>query len=164
MRVLVTTASKHGSTAEIGRAISEVLSAEGIDARVSEPEDVTGLDGYDAVVLGSAVYFGHWMKSMLKFVERQTAELAKRPVWLFSSGPIPAGQTTPDEVCDVDEIMQETGARGHFIFSGKIDRKSLNFGERAVINAMKGEEGDFRDWDEIRDRALSIAVELKTSV
>ena len=55
MRVLVSTASKHGSTADIGRAIAETLSGDEIEARIAAPEEVTGLDGYDAVILGSAV-------------------------------------------------------------------------------------------------------------
>ncbi len=31
---------------------------------------------------------GHWLKPAKQFVERHAAALDKRPVWLFSSGPI----------------------------------------------------------------------------
>jgi menaquinone-dependent protoporphyrinogen oxidase len=60
--------------------------------------------------------------------------------------------------------MDKTAARDHLLFAGRIDRKKLNFGERAIVGALKAPEGDFRDWDEIRDRALAIAKELKTRV
>ena len=60
MRVLVTTASKHGSTDEIGRAIAETLGEHGIETGVLAPEDVISLHRYDAVIMGSAVYAGHW--------------------------------------------------------------------------------------------------------
>jgi menaquinone-dependent protoporphyrinogen oxidase len=164
MRVLVSTASKHGSTADIGRAIADVLIGEGIEARILAPEEVTSLDSYDAIILGSAVYAGHWMKPMRELVDRLEAELAGRPVWLFSSGPIGDPPKPEEDPVDVAPIMDKTAARDHLLFAGRIDRKKLNFGERAIVGALKAPEGDFRDWDEIRDRALAIAKELKTRV
>ncbi len=88
MRILIATASKHGSTDEIGRAIAGALTGEGVDARIMAPDEVDDLDGFDAVVLGSAIYAGRWMKSMRELTDRLAGELAQRPVWLFSSGPI----------------------------------------------------------------------------
>ncbi|MGH8871455.1 MAG: flavodoxin domain-containing protein [Acidimicrobiia bacterium] len=164
MRVLVTTASKHGSTADIGRAIADVLSDEGLEARILAPEAVSSLDGFDAVVMGSAVYAGHWMKSIRELSDRLSAELSERPVWLFSSGPIGDPPKPEEDPVDVAPVMEKTGARDHFVFAGRIDRNLLNFGERAIVSALKAPEGDFRDWDHIRDTALSIVRELKTKV
>jgi menaquinone-dependent protoporphyrinogen oxidase len=164
MRVLISTASKHGATADIGRAIADVITAEGMEARVAEPEEVASLDGFDAVVLGSAVYAGRWMKTMREFVDREGAELSKRPVWLFSSGPIGEPPKPTEDPVDVTPIMEATGARQHFIFSGKLDRKTLNFGEKAIVAAFKAPDGDFRDWDEIREWAIGIVEELKAKV
>lgn len=164
MRLLVCTASKHGATADIGRAIADVIAGEGIEARVSEPDDVSNLDSVDGVVLGSAVYAGRWMKSMKELVERQGDELARRPVWLFSSGPIGDPPKPEEDPVDVAPIVEMTGARQHHIFAGKLDRKALTFGERAIVTAFKVPDGDFRDWEEIKDWALGIAEELKTKV
>jgi menaquinone-dependent protoporphyrinogen oxidase len=164
MKALISTASKHGSTAEIGGAIGEVLIEHGIDNDVLRPEAVTSLDGYDLAVLGSAVYAGHWMKSMRELAERFAAELAARPVWLFSSGPIGDPPKPDEDPVDVAEILEATGARGHAVFAGKIDRSRLGFGERAIVGALKVPEGDFRDWEEIRRWATAIAHELKTKV
>jgi Flavodoxin domain len=61
MRVLVTAATKYGATGEIARAIGEVLAEHGLDPAAVPPQQVDRLDGYDAVVLGSAVYAGHWV-------------------------------------------------------------------------------------------------------
>jgi menaquinone-dependent protoporphyrinogen oxidase len=89
MRVLVTAATKYGATAEIAAAIAEVLDEHGLEATMLSPEEVKGVDGYDAVVIGSAVYAGHWLKPARELVERHaTTTLAGRPVWLFSSGPV----------------------------------------------------------------------------
>lgn len=71
MKVLVTAATKHGATAEIAAMIGEVLRAEQcLDATVVPPEEVAAIDGYDAVVLGSAVYAGHWLTPAKELVDR----------------------------------------------------------------------------------------------
>jgi menaquinone-dependent protoporphyrinogen oxidase len=62
MRVLVTAATKHGATGEIAQAIGEVLAEHGLDTTVLAPEQVDTVNDYDAVVPGSAVYAGHWLK------------------------------------------------------------------------------------------------------
>ena len=61
-RVLVVVASRHGGTRQIADAVAGVLWDAGFDADV---EDAAGADpaGYDAVVLGSAVYYGRWLPS-----------------------------------------------------------------------------------------------------
>lgn len=164
MRVLVTTAGKHGSTEEIGRAIAGALTDAGVDARIVAPEDVDGLDGFDAVVMGSAVYAGRWMKPMREMVDRLGGELARRPVWLFSSGPIGDPPKPEEDPVDVVAVTETTGAREHVLFAGKLDKKVLGFGERAIVSALKAPEGDFRDWDRIRTWSIGIAESLKTRI
>jgi hypothetical protein len=63
--VLVSAALRHGSTAEIAAAICDELRQRGLRARVLVPAEVTALDSYDVVVLGSAVYVGHWLRSAM---------------------------------------------------------------------------------------------------
>jgi menaquinone-dependent protoporphyrinogen oxidase len=58
MRVLITAATRHDATREIAEAIGAGLSERGIDAETRPIDEVTDLAGYDAVVLGSAVYMG----------------------------------------------------------------------------------------------------------
>ena len=87
MRVLVAAAGRHGATAEIAETIGGELTKAGVDVDVVDVDDVHGLGDYDAVVLGSAVYIGHWLKSAAAFATSRDAELRARPTWLFSSGP-----------------------------------------------------------------------------
>jgi menaquinone-dependent protoporphyrinogen oxidase len=70
MKVLVTAATKHGATGEIATAIGEVPGGRGLDTTVIAPEQVGTLEDYDAVVLGSAVYAGHWLKPARELVDR----------------------------------------------------------------------------------------------
>lgn len=57
--ILVTVASKYGSTQEIAAFVGRVLAEHGLNVSVMGIEDVTSLAGIDAVVAGSAVYAGH---------------------------------------------------------------------------------------------------------
>lgn len=168
MRVLVSAASEHGSTAEIAGVVGEVLRDRGIETEVVAPADVTALDGYDGVVLGSAVYMGHWLRPATRLADRIGAERRDVPVWLFSSGPVgdPAGKLAKQMYVDAAElpaVRAATGAREHRVFAGKLDRHELHGAQRAVSLLFRGLVGDFRDWDAIRDWAGSIADEATRS-
>ena len=68
MQILIAVASKHGSTDEIANAIGTELSTLGLDVSVVPVQDVDTIKGYDAVVLGSAIHMGRWMKPAKDFV------------------------------------------------------------------------------------------------
>jgi menaquinone-dependent protoporphyrinogen oxidase len=57
----------------------------------------------------------------------------------------------------IDEIARAVRAREHRLFAGRLDRSRLGFGERAVMTAVRAQEGDDRDWEEIADWARGIA-------
>jgi menaquinone-dependent protoporphyrinogen oxidase len=165
MKVLVAAATKYRATAEIADAIGEVLSKRGLEVTVLQPEQVPGVDGYDAVVLGSAVYTGHWMPEASEFARRYDHALATRPLWLFSSGPVgdPGGklaQAMGKDPVEIAEIRQATHARDHRMFAGKLERRHLGLLQRTALLVVRGLEGDFRDWGAIRAWAAEIAGSL----
>lgn len=161
MRIVVTAASMHGSTAQIADAIGEQLTAAGHDVHVQVPEVVRDLDGIDAVVLGSAEYAGRWQRPARKVVTRLGPELARRPVWMFSSGPVGDPPKPVGEAVDVAAASVATAARGHRIFAGHLDLDELGLGERAMVRVFRATTGDFRDWDEITGLAQDIDTELR---
>jgi menaquinone-dependent protoporphyrinogen oxidase len=161
MRVLVTAASKHGATAEIASSIGSVLESAGIEAEVRSPDEVGGVNRYDGAVIGSAVYAGHWLAAAKEFVTREAAPLATKPVWLFSSGPLGDPAKPVEEPVDVPSIREQTGARDHRIFPGRLLRRELGMGERAIAAVVRAPDGDFRPWDEVMDWAAGIARTLK---
>ncbi len=149
MKILVSAASRHGATGEIAETIGRTLRERGLDVDVLPPEHVRSLDGYDAVVLGSAVYMGRWLDAARSFAHRQTTALAARPVWLFSSGPIGDPPKPDEDPADVPEIAAECHARGHRRFPGRIDRARLGLGERALASLVRARDGDDRPWADI---------------
>ena len=125
-------------------------------------DEVDGVERYDAVVLGSAVYVGHWLSNARHFVKTHAAELAARPTWLFSSGPIgdPA-RPDGDDTVEIADIVEATGAREHRVFPGRLDRSQLNRCEWAIVFALRAKEGDYRNEGAVPAWARMIAAELE---
>jgi menaquinone-dependent protoporphyrinogen oxidase len=164
-RVLVAYASKRGSTAEIAEATAGVLRDSGFDVDCLEAGGVGRLQGYDAVVLGSAVYARRWRGDARHFVRDHRDELAERPFWVFSSGPIgDPGSGPPDpswiEPPKIIDEVERLGARQHVVFGGRVPPNPRGPIERAVARNTPEEFRDRRDWSEIRSWASAIATEL----
>ena len=163
MRVLVTAASKHGSTAEIAVAIRTELERHGFEVTLKPPSAFASIQGYDAFVIGSAVYAGRWRDEAKDFIERHSAELKERDVWLFSSGPLGDPLKPEEDPADAASMIAETRARGHKVFAGKLDKTKLNLAERALVRGVRAPYGDFRDWNDVSSWAAGIARSLERS-
>ena len=161
MTVLVAYASKHGSTQEIAERIAGKLRQMGKEADARSVDSVENPGSYEALVIGSAVYYGSWLKEATEWVHRNQAVLARRPVWLFSSGPLGTevkdAEQQPKEMA---EFQQAIRPRDERVFFGALDHIKLCFAERMVVKAVRGPEGDFRDWQAIEAWAESIARDL----
>jgi menaquinone-dependent protoporphyrinogen oxidase len=163
MKILVTAASKHHSTAQIAGAIAAGLTEAGIPTSPTELERVHSLDGVDAVVLGSGVYMGRWLEEARDFVKAHREELRRLPVWLFSSGPLgtDADQPQSAEPHDGARFADELQAVDHRVFAGRMTKAETSLPERAVARLAKAPYGDYRDWDEIADWTGTIAATLR---
>ena len=162
MRILVTAASKYGATAGIAEAIGRTLEDESHEVDVLPVEEVSDLERYDSVVLGSGVYAGHWLRSARRFADEHADELSEKQTWLFSSGPIGDPPKPEGEAAvKLGEIPERTHANGHRVFAGKIDKSRMTFGDKAIVTAVRSPEGDFRDWEAVQEWAGQIAKALK---
>lgn len=164
MRVLVSVASRHGGTLEMGETVAEVLREAGHEVDEVVPDDVEHVEQYDAAVLGSAVYVGRMALGMRDLVDRQAGQLRQLPVWLFWSGPVgdpPSPGVTPD---DVTTVARAVGAREVKMFPGRLERSELNISERALVALVHAEAGDFRDLDDVRSWAVGIVDALAHGV
>jgi menaquinone-dependent protoporphyrinogen oxidase len=143
MRVLVTAASKHGATREIAETIARVLDEHGVPADLVDVGEVSDVGRYDAVVLGSAVYMGQWLKQAHSFVDAHAGELAERPTWLFSSGPIVGDPPKPDPADEAAgrHALETAHAREHKLFAGKLDKSKLGLLEKAAVGAARASGG-----------------------
>jgi menaquinone-dependent protoporphyrinogen oxidase len=159
MNILVCTASRHGSTREIGDAIARTLREEGHTVRQVDVEHPEEIGQFDTAIIGSAIYMGKWLPEAREFVERNHDALVVGPLWLFSSGPIGPSESLIN-VKQIEESMGLAGARSHAVFGGRLDRSNLGPGERFIARVVRTPEGDFRNWDAIQAWAHSIAAHL----
>ncbi|MDW4911090.1 flavodoxin domain-containing protein [Streptomyces sp. ADMS] len=159
-KVLVVYGTTNGSTAQIAEAIADVLRKEGLTAEALPARSVTGLEPYDAVVVGGGLYAGRWHKDARRFVRRHARELAGCPLWLFSSGPLDASASERDipPVPGVRRIMIRLDVQEHVTFGGCLEAGARGFIARKIVSSGKG--GDFRDFDQIEAWAGRIASEL----
>jgi menaquinone-dependent protoporphyrinogen oxidase len=160
MKVLVVVASKHGSTREIAETIAQELQTELLQVELKAPEEVKDISGYDAVVLGSAIYAGSWLPEAKAFAATNQVALSKMPVWVFSSGPL--GAETPQPPPDSHTLMEplsNVSVRDHQVFVGKLDSKDLGLAEKLIVKAVHAPYGDFRNWEDIRGWARAIATD-----
>ena len=166
-KILVAYASKYGATIEIAEKIGEVLRQAGLQTDVLPAKRNLDIGPYKAVILGSAVYYGRWRKDAVKFLKKKEKELAKRDVWLFSSGP--SGEGDPAELLDgwrfpplQQAIADRIGPRDITLFHGALDPEKLNSFETKILENLKAPVGDFRDWDAITAWAESVVDSLTT--
>lgn len=162
-KVLVAYASKRGSTAEIAQAIAAGLRESGEEVDCIEAGTAAGLDGYDAVVLGSAVYMRRWRGDARHFLRKHRSELERMPLWVFSSGP--TGDPSRDNPAWTEpghtiKLVERLGAREHVVFGGSMPAEPHGRVETSMVEGTPPEFRDRRDWDEIRAWAGRIAVAL----
>jgi menaquinone-dependent protoporphyrinogen oxidase len=163
MTVLVAYASKRGSTAEIAETVAATLRREGLGVCLEPAADVKSLEGYDAVVLGSAVYMRRWRGDARYFLKKHRKALRQIPFWVFSSGPV--GDPTDDnpewvEPPQLAEKVEELGGRGHVVFGGRLPAEPRGMMEKAMVEGVPKEFRDRRDWGQIRAWAKQVAGDL----
>ncbi|MGZ4299224.1 MAG: flavodoxin domain-containing protein [Solirubrobacteraceae bacterium] len=160
--VLVAYASKRGATVEIAKAIADKLRERRLSVDCRRAGSVENLFGYDAVVIGSAVYFNRWRPEAMRFLRRHASQLADTPLWTFSSGPVgnvaASGELEPRRERIVAEMLN---ARGHVVFGGRVEAGGHGLWRRALVDRLPRPYRDRRDWAEIRAWAAGIAAELE---
>lgn len=158
--VLVAYASKNRGTAQMAHWIGDTIAAEGLGAEVRAAAAVTDVHGYDAVVLGSGLHEGRWLRDAVRFARRNRRELLRMPVWLFSSGPLDDSASTHEvpPVPEATRVADRVDARANTTFGGRLREGTRGFLARMLVRS--GRAGDFRDREQVRTWALAIAHEV----
>ena len=158
MRILITWGSKRGSTEGIARTLGEALRAEGVEVALLSPREAMRATGFDAAIVGGALYANRWHRDARRFVNRRERDLRRVPVWFFSSGPLDdsarGGAIGPTR--QVETLMERLGAQGHTTFGGRL-------APDANTILAKKLSGDWRDPTRIRAWATEIARALPTA-
>ncbi len=160
-KILVTYASKAGSTIEIANRIGALLAESGNSVDVVPVKNVTDLSAYQAVILGSAIRIGSVLPEVLKFVEQNQESLREKPFNLFVAC-MTLNEDTEENRKTVsaylDPIRSLVQPETEGLFAGVMDPNKLNLIERFMMKSMKTPVGDFRHWDQINNWAKKVSL------
>ncbi len=158
-KILVTYASRTGSTAGVAEAIGKSLAESGADVDVLPMVEVKDLAPYRAVVAGSAVQGQRWLPEALQFVRDHRAELSCKPFAAFLVCITLSMRNADNLRQGVAEWMAPVRALVHPVseglFAGTLDVSKIpSFFDRLkfrlVVAMGVWREGDHRDWAAIR--------------
>ncbi len=165
-RVLVTYASKSGSTAEVAEFMGQALREAGATVDVKPVKTVREMDGYDLTFVGSAIRVGKWLGEAVQFVEEHKDDLSKQPAAFFTVC-LTMHENTPEKRAEVeaylDPVREIFTPQAEEFFAGVAQMERLGIIERMAMKAIKPPLGDFRDWDAIRAWTLEVYRQLTGS-
>jgi menaquinone-dependent protoporphyrinogen oxidase len=157
-KILVTYASRSGSTAEIASAIGKSLSAGGTPVDILSMQEVKNVSGYQAVVAGSAIRDRAWLPEAMQFIGTHGVALSKKPFATFTvcitlamSDSVQYRKAVLDWIRPV-RIQVPSVSEG--LFAGRLDFNKLPFNWdtmklRAVVALGIFPKEDRRDWNAI---------------
>ena len=163
-KILITYASKAGSTVEVAQAVAEALKEKGFQTELVPAGKVKDVGGYDGVVFGSAVRMGKPVGEAMRFVNKFGGRLAGKAVAVFSVGLAMKDDTaegreeTLKAIAPVTEALKPVSLA---MFGGKLDYSTLSPLFRFMFSrdtSGKMVEGDWRNWDSIREWGGSLAT------
>jgi menaquinone-dependent protoporphyrinogen oxidase len=164
-KILVTYASRAGSTMEVAQAIAKTLGEAGAQVDVISMQEVRDLSPYQAVIVGSAIRKAKWLPEAIQFVRAHQETLRPKPVAVFTvcitlamlNGEqyrsAVAGWTAP--------VRALVRPLSEGLFAGLLDFNKLPINWdtlklRAAVAAGIFPRGDHRDWNAIRAWAESL--------
>jgi menaquinone-dependent protoporphyrinogen oxidase len=160
-KILITYASKAGSTAETAARMGEMLAKQNAQVDVLPVDKVGNLSAYQAVLLGSAIRMGQLLPEVVKFVEVNQAALQQKSFNVFFlcmtlEKDTPENRQTVSAYLEPVRTLVKPASEG--MFAGVMEPKKLSLLERMMMKAMKTPVGDFRNWEQINAWAQSAAA------
>jgi menaquinone-dependent protoporphyrinogen oxidase len=158
-RILVTYASRAGSTAGIAEAIGKTLSEGGALVDVLPMNDVNDLSVYEAVVAGSAIRGSKWLPEAVQFIQTHRSTLAQKRFAMFTVCITMAMKNAENYRAGVLGWVAPVRAlvkpMSEGLFAGMLDFSKLPFNWDTLMLRLSVAlgvfpRGDHRDWNAVR--------------
>jgi menaquinone-dependent protoporphyrinogen oxidase len=171
--ILVTYATRYGSTREVAEAVAATLREHRLEADLQPVQKVRTLAGYAAVVLGAPIYVGSLHKDAQHFLTQHREALSERPVAVFALGP-----THDDEQERQATRAQLDKELAKFLwftpvalelFGGKYNPAALRFPGSLLASLPASPlhnqpASDARNWTAIRTWASQLTAQLQPTL
>lgn len=164
-KILVTYASRAGSTAGVAEAIGKTLAEGGAQVDVLPMQEVKDLASYRAVVAGSAIQKKQWLPEAMQFLRTNRAILGQRPFAAFlvcMTLAMPGADKYRPSVAEwLGPVRSLVRPVSEGLFAGALDlNKVPSFVDRLKFRLSIAfgvwKEGDHRDWGAIRAWAADL--------
>ena len=150
-RVLIAYGTMSGSTAGVAQAVAEVVEKEGWEVTAEPVENIKDVQGYDAIVVGTAVRMFHVLGKTRRFLRKHKKSLQNIPVAYFLVC-LTMSEDTPENIEQATKFAQpmistkEPVSLG--LFGGCIDHEKMT--DIFALPLKQMPEQDHRDWEKIR--------------
>lgn len=169
MPILVTYATAKGSTREIAERIALRLEAFVTPVECVAVKEVqeASLPNYSAIIVGSPIHAGSWLRPMRRFIHRNALALNAKPVWAFSVGmpPKEADRVNEENMMDKKIRKELPSLRGHKLFQGRFYKQDLGWFLGMIFKCCvpkdKAKCGDDRNWEDIEAWADNVGNEVR---
>lgn len=174
-RVLIAYITRSGSTEDVAEAMGMTLEEAGVRTDVKPMADVESISEETSLLLGTALYIGHFPREFHSFAVRFKRELSDLRPWIFVLGPT---DKDPKHFSLAEDQARREFAKYPWlhpadvrVLGGKFDPNHLKLPfPFSLVMKLPGNPmrklppSDIRDWEWIRGWASEIAERLNAAV
>ena len=164
-RILITYASRTGTTAETAKVIRSILVKEGAEVDVLPMQTVNDLNPYRAVIAGSAIRAARWLPEAVQFIRTYQSTLRHRPYAMYTvciTLAMKNGEQYRNAVREwTAPVRAIVPPLSEGLFAGMLDFSKLPWNWetlklRATVAVGIFPRGDHRDWNTVHAWAESL--------
>ena len=160
--ILVTFATRRGTTRDVAQAVADTLREAGLEVELKPAREVKDLDAYRGIVIGAPLQMYRWHKDALSLLQKHEQTLIRRPVAVFAVGPVTPEEKEWEEARG--QLAKELARFPRFlpfetrVFGGKFDPNDLKFPWTLLPGMKKWPASDVRDPEAVRSWAGQVAA------
>lgn len=169
--ILITYATRYGSTKEVAEKIAQIFNLDGFEVEVLPCKKVDTIEQYHFILIGAPYYIGGMLKDAKNFLLKHQDTLSKKPVAFLALGPI--GETEKELSETQNQLDKELKQFPWFspistvMFGGKYNPKKLRFLDKFLTLPPASPlhnlpANDARNWDDIKIWAEKLTSTLNT--